>query len=198
MGNGLGMHTGIAWTVFFNLVNSIVNICNDANTENESELQPSKLEDENARKVSSIDPTLLQNLEAGEPPFQLFGKFGQSKSMDEDVKNDLTENIRKQQKMCNENEGVDNNNTRCSYSWLASRMANFGKQELHVKMSKDLLVNNGWAAEGYPIRQPREGWYTHTPNATFSIKIENIIVDTKYLVIFSMKSYSLKWKNSKL
>lgn len=62
------------------------------------------------------------------------------------------------------------------------------------------MFNDGWMAEGYPVRQPRSGWYTHThsPNSIFSVKIENTTTSVNYVVILAMKSYSSKWVGSKL
>ena len=36
MHNGIGMHMGIAWTIGFNMLNSMVNVCNDAEIRTES------------------------------------------------------------------------------------------------------------------------------------------------------------------
>jgi len=88
---------------------------------------------------------------------------------------------------------------KCSYAWIINRSTGFGDSEtLKKEMKKILLHTDGWAVEGYQFRYPRTGWYTHTPNATFSIIIRDLPVDTKVLTILSMKSYSGKWRNSKL
>ena len=65
-------------------------------------------------------------------------------------------------------------------------------------MKQILLQNDGWAAEGYPIRQPRAGWYTHLSDSTFSFMISDTAVESKYVMVYAMKSYSEKWKTSKL
>jgi len=65
-------------------------------------------------------------------------------------------------------------------------------------MNEVLMFNDGWLAEGYPVRQPRSGWYTHSPNSVFSMKLENIPASVNYVVILAMKSYSSKWVGSKL
>jgi len=256
---GIGMHMGIAWTILFNMVNSIVNVCNDANigygdqtpqdtvqTDADTTGANSHISDTHGRdtvniessgmamklpldggteggttdtavinqqsstrnqnhddhmKVSKLDPNLLGSLQIDDSPFQLLGRMKMhTRGSHEEVRKDLIENARKNSEICDETKkqnGGEHNN-KCSYAWFISQLAKFGKNQLQSKMKEDLLWNDGWAAEGKRVQQPREGWYAHTPNATFSIKVEDTALDTKFIVIFSMKSYSSKWKDSKL
>lgn len=158
-----------------------------------------------------IDPHLLQDLEKEEPSFKHIGKIqiDDKQGSVQKLHQELEENINSTKIFCDNLEksaNASNNNTqqkvnpqRCSYSWIVNNMAGFGtKQQVNEKMSQVLLRNNGWAAEGYPVRQPRSGWYTHTPESDFSIMIKDSPIVIKYVIILSMKSYSAKWENSKL
>ena len=248
---GIGMHIGIAWTILFNMVNSIVNVCNDGSIgygdqtpqdtvdidvnirNSDTKRDDADMWDRDAiavklplngdaegggishmrsnprstinhnygeMKASKLDPKLLPNLQIDEPPFQLLGRIAMHRGSHVYVQKDLIKNVRKINEICDQTKkknGGEHDN-KCSYAWFINLLAKFGKGKLRTKTKEDLLWNDGWAAEGFPVRQPCEGWYTHTPNATFSIKVENITLDTKFIVIFSMKSYSPKWKDSKL
>ena len=52
-----------------------------------------------------------------------------------------------------------------------------------------------WA--GYPVRQPRTGWYARKENAKFSLKLVPTL-ETKYITVMSMKSYGENFVNTKL
>lgn len=158
-----------------------------------------------------IDPHLLQDLEKEEPSFKHIGKIqiDDKQGSVQKLHQELEENINSTKIFCDNLEkstNASNNNTqqkanpqRCSYSWIVNNMAGFGtKQQVNEKMSQVLLRNNGWAAEGYPVRQPRSGWYTHTPESDVSIMIKDSPIVIKYVIILSMKSYSAKWESSKL
>ncbi len=225
---GAGMHIGAAWTIMFNIVNSMVNVCNDGDIGLEH-LHPSSIrgEDEREQKepthdvhaeeynteniikgnVTStanssttpmmvIDPDLVSNVEKGEPPFQQIGRMkeGYMEDSHKNTRLELEENIRTTKAFCDDGKlrmGAEYVR-KCSYAWI------FGDPEtLKKEMKKILLHTDGWTVGGYPIRQ-RTGWYTHTPNATFSIIIRDLPIDTKVLTILSMKSYSGKWRDSKL
>jgi len=64
-------------------------------------------------------------------------------------------------------------------------------------MERVLISNDGWQAEGFPIRQPRTGWYSHIANSTFSMKVETT-VDTNFMLLLSMKSYGANFIGSKI
>jgi len=213
---GAGMHIGLAWTVFFNIVNSIVNVCNDVEIGIENHVS----HDSSSTKSSTttwrtqqtrhqIDPSLLQDLEKEEPPFKHIGKMKPvgAQGSAEELRHELEENINSTKMHCDtlaKSANATNiqqkiNPQRCSYSWVVNHMAGFAtKQQVNEKMTQVLLRNNGWVADGFPIRQPRAGWYAHTPESDFSIMIKDLPIVIKYVVILSMKSYSRKGVNSKL
>lgn len=61
-----------------------------------------------------------------------------------------------------------------------------------------LTGNQEWRAKGYPIRQPRTGWYAEQTNASFSLLLSNITMDASSLTILAMRSYGPEWVNSML
>mmetsp|Transcript_12790 Transcript_12790/g.26120 ORF Transcript_12790/g.26120 Transcript_12790/m.26120 type:complete len:678 (-) Transcript_12790:370-2403(-) len=220
MHNGIGMHMGIAWTIVFNVLDSMVNVCNDAEITSirrrdrehnrEHDAEDNAEDDPDNALGLAIDPYLLPNLEKGEPPIQQFGKVLEKKGDPDSVRREFEENRNGTTKLCHELR--ENNNksqtspsssssssTKCSWSWFYNRFINFvNSKQVRNKMNEVLLFNDGWLAEGYPVRQPRSGWYTHSPNSVFSMKLENIPASVNYVVILAMKSYSSKWVGSKL
>jgi hypothetical protein len=121
-----------------------------------------------------------------------------------EVQDDIKENMETQKEICDQTAEHGSlpvsSKAKCSYAWMVGLLSSMvsDKNTLNRGMNEVLLDNNGWASEGYPVRQPRTGWYSHTPNSTFSIKVENTTVDTRFLIVMSMKSYSEKWIGSKL
>ena len=240
--SGIGMHTGIAWTVLFNMVNSIVNVCNDRQIEVESHTLPNSLEESqgtedgvdsssgnstkdydgnNATYTSSgsivdatvstgkhavstgnlVNPDLAANLQIEEPPFQHFGRIDETSGDVNKIRHDLQHNINATREFCKTKSSETNKKEepKCTHAWFVCYLTGFNNRVvLDNIMNSVLIVNEGWTAEGYPVRQPRIGWNAHTANAAFSIKLENVTVDTKFISVLSMKSYSEQWKNSKL
>jgi hypothetical protein len=211
-----GMHMGLAWTVMFNIVNSIINVCNDATigVENhpipEDALETARSvkhqaqEDShnmNAASHQIIDPNLLPNLEKGEPPFQHIGQMQENVRGSAYEEREILEgNIRANKEFCDDLDRDGKNNIRrCSYAWYVNHMVGFSSaQQVEKKMSEVLIQKDGWKAEGNPIRQPRAGWYTHQPKSTFSFMINDTELDTNFVLVMAMKSYSQKWVGSKL
>jgi len=203
---GVGFHMGVAWTVMFNIVNAITNICNDAGlgVEHFPDSTADKKNDIISKNASQIDPELLSSLQTAEIPFQMFGYFKEGYGSAGQVQDDIRENMEEQKKICNQTAEhgslPENPKAKCSYAWMVGRSSSMVSDTgaLNRKMNEVIFDNDGWASEGFPIRQPRTGWYSHIPNSTFSIKVENIEVDTRFLIVMSMKSYSEKWIGSKL
>ncbi|VEU43231.1 unnamed protein product [Pseudo-nitzschia multistriata] len=211
MHSGVGMHMGIAWTILYNLLDSMVNVCNDVGlqtirpdriTENKANasknILPREHDDHNAL---TIDPRISSNLEKGEPPMQHFGKVREMVKDASYVRLQLEENVNRTKEVCSElsAKGKEKSPLRCSWSWFFNKSTNFvHSAQVRNKMNEVLLFNNGWAAEGRPVAQPRSGWYSHSPNSEFAMKIENIAADLNFVVMLTMKSYSSKWVGSKL
>lgn len=87
----------------------------------------------------------------------------------------------------------------CAYAWMVNRQTSIYETK-HVKaaLAPVLQTQNGWAASGYPIKQPRTGFYASEQNATFDLELRDISQDAKYLTVLSMKSYGPTWVGSKL
>mmetsp|Transcript_26357 Transcript_26357/g.55402 ORF Transcript_26357/g.55402 Transcript_26357/m.55402 type:complete len:523 (-) Transcript_26357:1139-2707(-) len=220
--NGIGMHMGIAWTIVFNVLDSMVNVCNDAEITSirrrdrehnrEHDAEDNAEDDPDNALGLAIDPYLLPNLEKGEPSVHHFGKVRETKGDPDSVRREFEENRNGTTEFCREFESRETNkngsqasltstssNTKCSWYWFYNRFTQFVQSnQVRDKMNEVLMFNDGWLAEGYPVRQPRSGWYTHSPNSVFSMKLENIPASVNYVVILAMKSYSSKWVGSKL
>ena len=192
MHQSVGMHMGIGFTIAFNIMNSIVNVCNDSNL-SKGVLQTQNLSKEK-NDSSIIDPSLLENVRKGDPSFHKIGYFTKEIGRKDQIQQDYVDNTKNAKANC------DRGNIKaCSWAWFYNGMSGFVQSsQIRAQMNEVLLQKNGWVAEGFPVRQPRSGWYSHTANSTFSFKIENTTVNTNYIVINSMKSYSEKWKGSKL
>jgi hypothetical protein len=61
-----------------------------------------------------------------------------------------------------------------------------------------LKAGNSWKASGFPIKQPRTGWYANAANATFDLEYKNITLESKFLTLLYLKSYSGGYKDSVL
>mmetsp|Transcript_24813 Transcript_24813/g.28336 ORF Transcript_24813/g.28336 Transcript_24813/m.28336 type:complete len:579 (-) Transcript_24813:125-1861(-) len=98
----------------------------------------------------------------------------------------------------------------CSYAWMVGKGTGINTvQELQRVLAPVWVVttnsststttdeSSGWKVTGYPVRTPRTGWYAHTANATFELRVP-ILVPTHTLTIVSMKSYGPTWIGSKL
>mmetsp|Transcript_640 Transcript_640/g.856 ORF Transcript_640/g.856 Transcript_640/m.856 type:complete len:638 (-) Transcript_640:172-2085(-) len=202
---GSSFHIGMAWTMLFNIINAYVNVCNDAimninHDRNEKYVLPG-IHDASLQQDDTFigDPDLLPTLRRGEPPFKHFGPMSHGKGGAKTVAADLRRNIADNHYLCERINGTETMSKKCAYAWVVNRITGFQfKEQLAQEMDKILRFNRGWKAEGYPVRSPKTGWYTHSPNAMFSLTIPNITVDTKYAVLLTMKSYSPAWIGSKL
>jgi len=120
------------------------------------------------------------------------------------VATQLKQNIADNHKLCNDNNGSDHDPSnkqkkKGTFAWVVNRMTGpFTKYELRPIMDQVVFFNEGWNADGFPIQQPRTGWYGNGENASFSMKLENVTVNTNFVIILTMKSYGPKFLNSKL
>ena len=71
-------------------------------------------------------------------------------------------------------------------------------KDVNKELEPVLKSCNGWKATGFPIRQPRTGWYAEEANATFDQEYKNITLDSKFLTVLYLKSYSSGYKDSLL
>ena len=85
------------------------------------------------------------------------------------VQHDLLANVNASTKLCNLTQSNGGNSKKkCPYVWYVNyRLGYTNKKVLGQQMEKVLIANDGWSTEGYPVRQPRIGWYTHQENSSF-------------------------------
>ena len=249
---GVSFHIGMAWAVMFNMVNSIVNVCNDehmnqledpgasyvtpkhwgdfnlgkgdhattnlrtrsTSTGKEDKNRMEQVDTTNAHNNSAkahssplleeIEPQLLQTLNQGEPPFKHFGPMQKGNGWAQGIATQLKQNMADNHKLCNGHNDSDHDPSnkqkkKCTFAWVVNPMTGpFRKQELKPIMDHVIFFNEGWDAAGLPIQQPRTGWYGNGENASFSMKLENVTVDTNFVILLTMKSYGPKFLKSKL
>lgn len=112
------MHSGLAWTVFFNLVDSIVNVCNDMEIgiENHASHDSSSATSSTAALRTQrthnqiIDPHLLQDLEKEEPSFKHIDKIqiDNKQGLVQKLHQELEENINSTKIFCDNLENSAN------------------------------------------------------------------------------------------
>jgi hypothetical protein len=82
---------------------------------------------------------------------------------------------------------------------MVSRQASVSEpRHVAAALRPVLEASGGWRARGYPIRQPRTGWYAERSNASFSLALANLTMPTAHLTVLSLKSDAPEWANSTL
>jgi hypothetical protein len=219
---GVGYHTGMAWIMLFNFVNAFVDVCNDyeigiLHHKEKNYVPPllSKWNDTENGTIPSVemqtqseflrDPDLLQSIQGGEPPFKNFGKISDKAGTATHVADEYQESISNRKYLCKHQDKL----SQCAYSWFAS-MNEGGintKHKIEDTMMDVLTTdyipypNGSWWPEGLhrDHRPPQISWAAQKENATFTMKIKNVTLDsTNYITILSMKSYDVQWLNSRL
>jgi hypothetical protein len=90
---------------------------------------------------------------------------------------------------------------RCEYSWFVNALTPYkDREQIRKKMDEIMVENNNWAATGFAKlhRHPNTGWSALANNATFSVKLENITLDTRFVVLLTFRSYTKEFKRSKV
>ena len=120
---GAGMHIGLARTFMFNIINSIVNLCND-------EYITDTLVN-NSSATFEIDSNLQTSLEKNDPPFQHFGRMKEGiYGSAVEVREELEKNINATKSFCDQLDSkVDVDTQKCSYSWIVNPMAGFSTRQ---------------------------------------------------------------------
>ncbi len=218
---GLPSHLGMAWTVLFNIVDAFVNVCNDfdigiVHNEEEKYDPPSywgatiahferEKEYESVQDTGFIgDNDLLPTLQRGEPPTKHIGRIGRGRPDSANVVGEhLAKNIAGNDAYCSSSDAENSSSIvkGCSYAWISHQLPSpdfVTKEQLAEEMDKVVISNNGWIADGDPVVNPRTGWYTYNENSSFSMKIENVAIDTDFVLIYSMKSYGPNFIGSRL
>lgn len=182
---GMAAHIGVAWTVFYNFISAFTDACD------------------------------YKRVGGGGRGGHLISNDIMAKSIGSYKENDygnISSEWEKREKtrlaICSGDDGGASSNNAttvtasnqqpCTYAFMVNRMTSVGTSaDVNKKMSEVLTSNTGWKAEGFPIKQPRAGFYAKQANAHFSLKID-ASMETKYVTIMSMKSYGDNFKDTKL
>lgn len=191
---GMGFHMGMAWTILFNFVSVIQDVC--------SEL------------IRSPEEGEPHEWTLNDPPTKFRGRIGRST----DVKQEWVEAMEHAQEQCNQSPPLSNTGSNhstaftaystnvCVYAWMVHRQTSsvdhalsiYDPKHVTAALQPVLTASSGWHAKGNPIRQPRTGYYADEANATFALELTNIPMTTKFVTILSMKSYGIDFVGTQL
>lgn len=197
---GLAFHIGMSWVVGFNLLNQFVEVCNDM--ENMPITTTQNLGEESMKLLFGDKHALLQQ---EEPPSKFIGQIGRGRP--DNVGTVGTQYIKSNEMnrdQCQTEDlqatTVDHNPKQCEYGWIVHQLPHdlTTKEQLAIEMKKVVIENRGWEADGDPIVNPRTGWYANETNATFTLQLNNVGLDINFVLVYSMKSYGPKFKDSKI
>jgi hypothetical protein len=175
---GLGFHLGMTWVVLFNLLNAVVKGCNDILSDELSSDTP-----KTALDVDELSPKYIGQM-SSDLTFPTLATEWRS-------------NIASAASRCHNNNSTGKV---CASAWVVNRMTGVSRpKDVNTKLKPVLKSSNGgWRAAGFPIRQPRTGWYANVANATFDLEYKNITLDSNFLTVLYLKSYASGYKDSLL
>ncbi|GFH55746.1 hypothetical protein CTEN210_12222 [Chaetoceros tenuissimus] len=197
---GLAFHIGMSWVVGFNLLNQFMEVCNDMEHIPAASMTQN-LEEESMQLLFGEKYTLLQQ---EEPPPKFIGQIGRGRPDNVGtVSSQYIKNKEMNRDQCQTNDlqsAVDYNPKQCEYGWIVHQLPRnlTTKEQLAIEMNNIVTENRGWEADGDPIVNPRTGWYANEANATFTLQLNNIGLDINFVLVYSMKSYGPKFKDSKI
>jgi hypothetical protein len=196
---GMGFHIGMAWTVLFNFLNAAVEACSDGDDGLESSLALSTTKWITSWADNASSEELSSTAKQGTPS-KYMARL-QPKSTPASIVSEWKDRVAVEEKNCQTNERINTTShvPVCSYAWMVNRQTEISRP-VHIDnvLRTVLTSNDGWVAKGKPIQQPRTGWYAQKENATFSLKIHNVSVETNFLTFLTMKSYGPTWFGIKL
>jgi hypothetical protein len=198
---GMGFHIGMAWTVLYNLLGALHETCAGAQDHGGETATPSS--------SSPFD----------EPPIKHQGPID---SMDKAAKR-WREAIDKNNDECrrpganataNAAESSEASTARrrtpplrpysnqvCAYAWMVNRVNVRAPRDVADAMEPVLERSSGWEAKNYTTaamaRAPGFGT-DGVPNATFELLVRNVTMPTRFLTVYSMKSYGPAFAGSRL
>jgi hypothetical protein len=174
---GLGFHLGMTWVVLFNLLNAVVKGCNDILSDASSSDIPTI-----AVEVEVLSPEYISPM-SSDLTFPTLSAEWRS-------------NIASAASRCQNN---TNAGKVCASAWMVNRMTGVSRPaDVDKELRPVLKSSNGWKASGFPIRQPRTGWYANAANATFDLEYKDITLESRFLTILYLKSYTGGYKDSLL
>jgi len=168
----MGFHIGMSWTLLYSFFNPIVDQCN-------------------AKMIQPLQ-TGASAIHGNERPAQSIPQLSAQHSSHAVLTKEWEERQFQETLRCRDEVGALQKP--CSYAWMVNRLTDVSTKE-HVKMKLDpVLVDydaatSGWVASGFPIRQPRAGWYANRENATFTTRLVSTPVPIKFLTVLFLKTY---------
>jgi hypothetical protein len=189
---GMGFHIGMAWTVLFNFLNAVVEACSDGDDGLETSSAPSTTQ---WIKTSWTNKTSTEELNS-----KYFGRLKPGATL-KSIVSEWKDRVDVKEKNCQMNEHINSTShvPVCSYAWMVFRQTGIIRpQHINKVLRTVLKSNDGWVAKGKPIQHPRTGWYAQKANATFSMQLHNISVETNFLTFLTMKSYGPTFVGTKL
>jgi hypothetical protein len=187
---GMGFHIGMAWTVLFNFLNAVVEACSDGDDGLENSLAPS----------TSTEELSSSKKQQGNPSSKYIGRLKPDATLDS-IAFEWKDRVAVKEKNCQKNERINSTShvPVCSYAWMVNRQTDITSPP-HVNnlLLTVLKSNDGWVAKGSPSEHPRTGWYAEKANATFSLQLHNVSVETNFMTLLTMKSYGPTFFGTKL
>jgi hypothetical protein len=140
-------HTGLAWLLVLQLLESIGDNCQDEEYGFDDLRNTTELTELNARHMPRLSSKMM-HVTASE------------------WKNATKE----YQQMCSGPDYLPGNS--CSYQWIVHRASPVNtKYDVRNIMSLVTKSNTGWVADGKPVRPPRAGWVATKANASFQMAV---------------------------
>jgi hypothetical protein len=212
---GLGFHFGMAWTVLFNLLSSVVDTCADVASDrivNNAEASNPLVAPAGANASSS---------KFAEPPIKYVGPISSA----DVAAPQWRENLRRKNEECdvlmrsNESRtvvddgsmGMEAQSTKttkmslrppysngvCSYGWMASPATLYTPQAIADALQPVLVRQLGWTIrDGTVWTSPC--FATDMSNATFELAVRNVSAPVQHLTVFYTRSYLPTFQQSKL
>lgn len=173
-------HSGMAFLLAFQLLQTMVDSCHDE-VVNGPPLRPTS---ESAVDYDELDPRLMPRY------------------ADEDTLADITRKWHNRSdtfvNRCSDPDFRPGNT--CSLSLVVHRSSTV-KAKRHLRNLLRLFggtEDNGWSAQGNPVKRPRTGWVATRANASFSLNVVATEFPIRKVTFVYMKSYGDAWKDSRV
>jgi hypothetical protein len=200
---GLMFHVTTAWVVMFNWLQALSETCLLEKVAPKQPIEGQTPDTNKPQKLRSIIPNAVKN---NELPMKDIPAINNSTMQYWQVQDVWETRSRARREACAATSGGGSENTDsssynpmvCSYLWLVNRAtAVFTKQHVAANIQLFMTQNDGWEAQGFPVRSPRPGWIATKQNATFVMEYPHQ-QHLKSLTLISMLSYAREWVNSTL
>ena len=168
---GMLYHSTSPWTLVYNLLDNMINACQDYET------------------MSHYRPA-FDELPLNQIP-ELTREF-----MLSDLPEKWNENIAHHQDVCQS--ASDRIGSVCApTSWIAGAFAGARSQPIIDEQMRELFLsgNDGWHVESISNSKPRPGWVAFRAKATFTVTVKDHEGIT-FVTVISMQSYGSKWEGS--